>query len=204
MVRPYNDENYNVFGNYFRSPDGDIESFNYSFNVKFKQNNNFAFAGVFSSNSGRGITGGDNEFWSWRTCGYTTVPTTSQLYFKVANAVQNLELLDAGEVMESLADKIGRQDCKAYVTETYQNGSSWYRVYSDGWCEQGGAVESISASPSITFLRPFKNDYFSLLISQSGSAQPAMGFANRNRNGFLWTTNSVDRGAIWQASGYII
>ncbi len=32
--------------------------------------------------------------------------STAQLYFKVANAVQNLELLDAGEVLESLADKV--------------------------------------------------------------------------------------------------
>lgn len=31
--------------------------------------------------------------------------TTAQLYFKVANAVENLELLDAGEVLETLADK---------------------------------------------------------------------------------------------------
>ena len=33
---------------------------------------------------------------------------TAQLYFKVANAVKNLELLDAGEVLESLADKVDK------------------------------------------------------------------------------------------------
>lgn len=27
---------------------------------------------------------------------------------------------------------------KSYVTTTYRNGTSWYRVWSDGWCEQGG------------------------------------------------------------------
>lgn len=32
--------------------------------------------------------------------------TTAQLYFKVANAVENLELLDVGEVMTSLANKV--------------------------------------------------------------------------------------------------
>lgn len=25
-----------------------------------------------------------------------------------------------------------------YIVETYSNGTSWYRVWSDGWCEQGG------------------------------------------------------------------
>ncbi len=68
-----------------------------------------------------------------------------QLYFKVANAVQNLELINAGEVLEALADKIGYRECKAYIIETYQNGSSWYRIWSDGWCEQGG-IYSDSAS----------------------------------------------------------
>ena len=34
--------------------------------------------------------------------------STAQLYFKVANGVQNLELLDAGEVLEGLADKLDR------------------------------------------------------------------------------------------------
>lgn len=33
------------------------------------------------------------------------VESTVRLYFKVANAVENLELLDAGEVLEALADK---------------------------------------------------------------------------------------------------
>lgn len=34
--------------------------------------------------------------------------STAQLYFKVANAVQNLELLDAGEVLEALANKVDK------------------------------------------------------------------------------------------------
>lgn len=68
------------------------------------------------------------------------------LYFKVANAVQNLEVMDAGAITEALADKIGRQECKAYVTETYRNGLSWYRVWSDGTCEQGGKAPSGSGT----------------------------------------------------------
>ena len=134
---------------------------------------------------------------------FTPFTGNGSLYFKVANAVQNLELLDAGEVLENLADKISRQDCKAYVIETYVNGTSWYRVYSDGWCEQGGSVNSIVATPSITFLKPFKDDYFKILLTQGGSAQPAMGFSNPSRTGFMWTTQSVDRGAVWEAKGYI-
>ncbi|MBR5304950.1 MAG: hypothetical protein IKU37_09020 [Candidatus Gastranaerophilales bacterium] len=42
--------------------------------------------------------------------------STAQLYFKVANAVQNLELLDAGEVLEGLADKLDRSNKEEIVS----------------------------------------------------------------------------------------
>ena len=50
--------------------------------------------------------------------------TTSQLYFKVANAVQNLELLDAGEVLEAVADIVPKNSelITSYCCPDYQNG----------------------------------------------------------------------------------
>lgn len=47
------------------------------------------------------------------------------------------------------------------VVDTYHNGDSWYRKYSDGWVEQGGYVNATSVtaygavSPSVTFVTPF-------------------------------------------------
>lgn len=60
-----------------------------------------------------------------KTLGITTDPSKSgiiaeqsnaQLYFKVANAVQNLELLDAGEVLESLTSKLDRGNKEEIVS----------------------------------------------------------------------------------------
>ena len=59
------------------------------------------------------------------TVGITTDSTKSgiiaeqsnaQLYFKVANAVQNLELLDAGQVLEGLTDKLDRGNKQEIVS----------------------------------------------------------------------------------------
>lgn len=203
MLKPYNSSNYNVFGNYFRTGDADVSSYNYTFNVKEKQNTSFVFAGVFTNDVGKGITGADNELWSWEANGYVAIPTNNNLYFKVANAVQNLELLDAGEVLEALSDKVDRDEiteCIA-VVETYHNGTSWYRVYSDGWCEQGGyAPMNVT---SITFLKPFVDTNYTLTgsIDQNTNAAPYwtdFGF-NRTATGF-----SLRMGLFsWQASGYI-
>ena len=87
-----------------------------------------------------------------RTAGVTTDPTKSgieahlventnaQLYFKVANAVQNLELLDAGEVLEAVNNVIpknseliasyGMPDYSAGVSKT--NGTT-HAAEIDGW-----------------------------------------------------------------------
>ena len=52
----------------------------------------------------------------WETKGYVDVSEISKhadfgcLYFKVANAVQNLELLDAGKILDSLVDKLDRNN----------------------------------------------------------------------------------------------
>ena len=92
------------------------------------------------------------------------------------------------------------------IVETYQNGTSWYRVYSDGWCEQGGHATSQGA---VTLLKPFLNMNYNVCCGNSFST------ASTNTNSLLWSkedTSSIyfasypswgEDGADWQASGYI-
>lgn len=47
------------------------------------------------------------------------------------------------------------------IVETYSNGTSWYRVWSDGWCEQGG----YSSSANIMFLKQMANTNYTISIS---------------------------------------
>ncbi len=48
---------------------------------------------------------------------------------------------------------------KAYITSTYISGTNWYRVWSDGWLEQGGVTGALSSgsTTTITFLKAFAN-----------------------------------------------
>lgn len=43
---------------------------------------------------------------------------------------------------------------KAYITDSWVSGTSWYRKWSDGWIEQGGEVQS-STDINVTFYKPF-------------------------------------------------
>lgn len=66
---------------------------------------------------------------NWEVSGYAEIPTISEytegvnLYFKVANAVQNLELFDAGEVMEAVADVVpsNKEVITSYCSPDYAN-----------------------------------------------------------------------------------
>ena len=102
--------------------------------------------------------------------------TDGKEVFSIAQALNhNWDILDNMDLLPDQTDKAGYvlttdgaeaswgQTGEIYpVIETYINGTSWYRVYSDGWCEQSGvATCNTSGEGTITFLKPFVNtDYF--------------------------------------------
>nr|DAH83561.1 MAG TPA: short tail fiber protein [Caudoviricetes sp.] len=94
----------------------------------------------------------------------------------------------------------------ATVVESYYNGTEWYRVWSDGWLEQGGIgaqKESI-----ITFLKPFATTNYTLVGSQNSSANDygnyAYNFTSKKTTSFILKTASGqsdnERGS-WYACG---
>ena len=101
---------------------------------------------------------------------------------------------------------------KAYITETYKNGTSWYRIYSDGWCEQGGKF-NIGSDKNVTttFLKPFKDTDYTLTTSQYYSGTTVSGTANAPANWVQSRSNTSFKvyedikscDVYWYACGYI-
>lgn len=52
----------------------------------------------------------------------------------------------------------------ATVIESYRNGTEWYRVWSDGWTEQGGRVDDTTNQITLTFLKPFANTDYTVTL----------------------------------------
>ena len=131
------------------------------------------------------------------------------LYFYVGETVQNANLIDAGRIGEKLADCITRTDCKAYITETYVNGTSWYRVYSDGWCEQGGRLSvSSNQTVTITFLKPFVNTNYiafkNLGIKSTGTSNAQeLSCFNFTTTTMQTQVNADHSYSCWIACGYL-
>lgn len=54
------------------------------------------------------------------------------------------------------------------ITETFKSGYSWYRIYDDGWVEQGGiTTPSSTATKSIILLKEFADTSYTVLLSPS-------------------------------------
>ena len=74
---------------------------------------------------------------------------------KAFDAATNPGLIDVTELASDVADhSVNKLDKKVngiavkYVTETYNDGTNWYRKWSDGWLEQGGTVTLVGAAAS--------------------------------------------------------
>lgn len=93
-----------------------------------------------------------------------------------------------------------------YLIKSYHSGDDWYRVYSDGWCEQGGLVYIPSSDLTVTFLIPFLNTDYTITAGSSNNTN----VVNVNQNNARTTTTtrfdmsgSNSGNAFWQACGYV-
>lgn len=128
------------------------------------------------------------------------------LYYYVGETVQNANLIDAGRMQEQITNI--NAPSRGYLVQSYVNGTSGYRVYSDGWCEQWGRITvGLDASVSVTFLKPFMNaSYYANWISCNGYTQNGEG--TRACDNLTTTSMRIYNGqdcamlANWYACGY--
>lgn len=131
------------------------------------------------------------------------------LYYYVGETVQNANLIDAGRIGEILPTKLDASKVKAYIVETYQNGTSWYRIWSDGWCEQGGQTAAKGAASTVTtvnFLKPFANANYCALATDYATTTSVVyfGCTSFTTSSMAIITNAgAGRACRWMVAGYI-
>ena len=129
------------------------------------------------------------------------------LYYYVGDTVQDASLINAGAVLGQLANVNAAS--RGYVVDSYHNGTEWYRIYSDGWIEQGGIVSmpKIGWYP-VTFLKPFSDTNYTVVGSQSDISTESV-FTNaecivsRTSSSMMKISIFNSTGsAAWRACGY--
>ena len=57
------------------------------------------------------------------------------------------------------------------VIETYRNGASWYRIWSDGWVEQGGTFyQNATATTSVNLVITMLDNYYSIILQRMNNS----------------------------------
>ena len=104
------------------------------------------------------------------------------LYYYVGETVQNANLIDAGRMQEQITNI--NAPSRGYLVQSYVNGTSGYRVYSDGWCEQWGKSNSTSGQETITLTKAYNSINFTVL-------------ATSYANSFYGTAQIINNKTIW-------
>ena len=110
--------------------------------------------------------------------------------------------------VSSLVRALTNAGLKICVESWHDNNGNWYRVYSDGWCEQGGEIPYNSVNPYIvTFLKPFKDTNYTVFTSAYWSGVNANGSSidkiSATSSQVKITRDGTSMGESWEAKGYI-
>lgn len=133
-----------------------------------------------------------------------TVPSGWNLYYYVGDTLQNAQLINVARIEEKLTDM--NATSRGYVVESYHNGTGWYRIYSDGWIEQGGLGPANSGNKTITLYKPYSNANYTIIqtpYSGSGAGSYSSAIKSQTNTSFVLAVESAyDDGFYWQACGY--
>ena len=134
----------------------------------------------------------------------------------VAGQATNIGSVDVGNVMSAVAqvqESVSAVEAKpilnakAYITETWSNGTSWYRKYSDGWIEQGGEyIKKRDTNITVTFSVAFKNTNYTISTSQYSRLENVdavvCDFMSKTNTGLVHNYPSWGGKWGWYACGY--
>lgn len=76
---------------------------------------------------------------------------------------------------------------QAYIVETYRNGTDWYRIWSDGWIEQGGRISvNADGNSTVNLLKAFSDTNYTITTATHHTGTTVGGYNNAGGN---WIQN---------------
>lgn len=127
------------------------------------------------------------------------------------NAAIPASTAQAAEFQEALSGKVDVADLSEVqcVVQTWHNGTEWCRIWSDGWCEQGGFVPGTNNyRKDVTFHQEFADTNYTVTFgyqfTTSFQDNVMVETSTKATTGFtMISSNNSGVGAYWEAKGYI-
>lgn len=159
---------------------------------------------------------------NWKTSGYVSLKIVEEyakknnigLYYLLGDGVVNKNLIDVGVLLEEFNKAVEKLYSEVHVIDTYVNGTSGYRVWSDGYCEQWGRLTmSADSIYTINLLKEMKDTNYICLNSRGVDGYYSSGnYGRHDDEPFNFTTTSFDvygHSAVglnvvqWKVTGYL-
>ena len=151
---------------------------NYTINISANSNttgwtcayvNSRSATSFYADGTGTLLNADRNITASWLAQGYidrSNINTDYNLYYYCGDTLQNVDLINIARMQEQITDI--NAPTRGYLVESYVNGQSGYRLYSDGFCEQWGYSNTDTNSlRTVTFLKPYKDTNYAVTLGAS-------------------------------------
>ena len=101
---------------------------------------------------------------------YATCPTPSSATDNSSKIATTSWVRNHRATTKATTTSSASVDAPAYVVQNYKSGTNWYRVWSDGWIEQGGQLTPATAGTEVTLLKAFSDTNYSVQATNRDSA----------------------------------
>lgn len=150
---------------------------------------------------------GIDKIWTGESADYEDIANPSNDTFYAITDDIGDSALDIGQITETLNDKVDKgHEVIEFQAPTVINGYTWYRLYSDGWVEQGG-LTATATDTTVTLPVEMADTNYSIVAT---SYRADAGSTNASNNGLTVgqrTTTTFfivlqeQRAYFWQVSG---
>lgn len=99
------------------------------------------------------------------------------------------------------------------VIDSYSDGVDWYRVWSDGWCEQGGYIEANNhhTNTAVTLLKAYANTNYNAQLTgtesvnsgDNGSWNILDGTSKTIASFYAYNSSDNSSNFYWETKGYV-
>ena len=119
--------------------------------------------------------------------------------------VSKIDMEQINGLLDKLEEVTDKLNSMKYVVETWNEGTEWYRVWSDGWIEQGGFLGTNTINTETkTIHKAFSNTNYTICIAirnDSNSVNLRVSIVNNHQITFS-RSGSYNATGWWYACGY--
>ena len=122
--------------------------------------------------------------------------------------ISKIDMNRINGLLDKLDEVTNKINSMKYVVETWSEGTEWYRVWSDGWIEQGGRVSGFDINVTIIFKKSFTTVNYTITqaeIGHTGQDPYVNGYSfqslTTNSAVCVMRNNGVNT-CMWYACGY--